>query len=411
MLMNLNEVLAEEIKKISVPSAEVSRLKKIANDFIEALEKKGLVAQIGGSLAKGTLVVKEKQDIDIFVVFNYSEDIVKLEKVLSSVKLPGKLKRVHGSRDYFQIDCKDVLLEVVPVVDNKDPNLAENVTDVSLSHVKYISREVKKNPAIADEIKLAKVFCRANSCYGAESYIRGFSGYSLEVLVIYFGGFVKFLKGIQKKSVIDPLKYFKNEREVMMELNSSKLKSPIVLVDPTYKFRNVCAGLGLESFERFVDVVEKFLKKPSLDFFEKKEIDVNEIKNFARSKRAKFVEVNLKTNRQDGDIAGTKMKKLLDFFVRELVRKKQKVLRKEFDYSGKGKGAKGYLVIEEVFEIEVRGPSVGLQDAVKAFRKAKGNKVFEGRGFWWFRERVSVESVLEFVKSVEKDMGAEIEIV
>jgi len=335
--MSLQSVLKEELEVISLSREEVLELKKVAKDFIASLKGQGLKAHVGGSLAKGTMVNREgSQDIDIFVVFDYSEDIFKLEKILGKIKLPGrhlayphcgggKLKKVHGSRDYFQIICSDVILEVIPVVKNKDPELAENVTDVSLN-----------------EIKLAKAFCQANRCYGAESYVKGFSGYSLEVLVIHFGGFVKFLKGIGKRRVIDPLKYFKGERDVLNEINSSKLMSPIVLVDPTYKYRNVCAGLGKETFEKFLKIRDGFLKSPLLEYFKRKAIDVESLKKIAGT----FVEIDLKTDRQEGDIAGTKMKKLLDFFAKELGRKQQRVLRKEFDYVG-GKIAKGYLVVAE----------------------------------------------------------------
>ena len=193
--MNIQDILKDELNKISLSIEDVSKLRNISNDFVKLLKTKKVHARIGGSLAKGTLIKKDsKQDVDIFVIFDYSEDISKLEKILKNLKLPGTLKKVHGSRDYFQINCKDAILEIIPVIKNSDPELAENVTDVSLSHVKYIGAEVKKNPSIADEIKLAKAFCRANRYYGAESYIHGFSGYSLEILVIYFGSFVKFLK-------------------------------------------------------------------------------------------------------------------------------------------------------------------------------------------------------------------------
>ena len=404
--MSMKSVLSKELELISLSRDEILRLSSVSKDFISSLKRAGLRAYVGGSLAKGTLVKKGKQDVDIFVVFDFSEDILKLEKVLKKMKLPGTLSKVHGSRDYFQIDCDDVILEVVPVVKNKDPEMAENVTDVSLSHVKYIVGALKKNPKLADEIKLAKTFCYANRCYGAESYVKGFSGYSLEILVIHFGGFVKFLKGIAKVRVVDPLKYFKGERDVLNEINASKLVSPIVVVDPTYKYRNVTAGLGHETFRKFNEIVKSFLKSPSLEFFEKKEIDVEGIRKFAGKKKAKFVELDLKTDRQEGDIAGTKMKKLLDFFARELVRKGQSVLTKEFDYSNVGQKAKGYLVVGEKLEIEVRGPSVGLQDAVKAFKKAKGKNVFARKGFWWFKEKVSIESIFELVKKVSGEMGS-----
>ena len=67
---------------------------------------------------------------------------------------------------------------------------------------------------------------------------------------------LEFLKGVKRLRVIDPMKYFKGgEREVMREINSSKLQGPLVVVDPTYKYRNVCAGLGLRTFEKFLDVL------------------------------------------------------------------------------------------------------------------------------------------------------------
>ena len=403
----MKSVLVEELERISLSRKEVLVMEKIAKDFISSLKDKGVKAFVGGSLAKGTLVRKEgAQDVDVFVVFDYGEEVLRLEKVLGRMKLPGKLRKVHGSRDYFQIDCGDILLEVVPVVKNDDPELAENVTDVSLRHVKYVRDRVKvaggrlKGVNIADEIRLAKVFCRANRCYGAESYVHGFSGYSLEVLVIYFGGFVKFLKGVQKKRVIDPLKYFRNERNVLEELNASKLQGPIVLVDPTFKYRNICAGLGFETFGKFVDAANAFLKNPSLEFFDRKGVDVEGMKKA----KGTFVEIDLKTDRQEGDIAGTKMRKFLDFFASELVRKQQKVLRKEFDYSGFGKKAKGYLVVEEKNEIDVRGPSVGLEVAAKAFKKAKG-KVFAKKGFWYFKDRVSIEEIFNLVRKVGGEMG------
>lgn len=402
----MKKILVEQLKLISPPKEEILSLSKISKEFIASLKKEGVNAQIGGSLAKGTLIEKEgRQDVDIFAVFDYSEDILKLEKILKKIKLPGVLKKVHGSRDYFQINCDSVILEVIPVVKNKDPELAENVTDVSLSHVKYVSKEIKKNPKIADEIRLAKSFCRANRCYGAEGYINGFSGYSLELLVIYFGGFVKFLRGIQKRKIIDPIKYFKSEREILTEINTSKLNGPLILVDPTYKYRNVSAGLGLEAFMKFVEIAKQFLKTPSMEFFEKRVVDVDGMKKLATKKRAKFVEINFTTDRQEGDIAGTKMKKLLRFFERELTRKQQEVLAKEFDYLG-GQKAKGYLVVKEKPEIELRGPPVGLENAIKNFKKAKRGRVSLKKGYYWYTGKTGIKKVFDSIKKVEKEMGA-----
>ncbi len=403
----MKDILGRELELIRIDESELFELKRISEDFIKSLKKEGLRAFIGGSLAKGTMIRKRRQDVDIFVVFDYSEDILRLEKILRRMRLPGKLSVVHGSRDYFHVDLDDVVLEIVPVVKNKDPELAENVTDMSLRHVKYVSGEIEKDSKLADEIMLAKAFCRAQRCYGAEGYVRGFSGYSLEILVIYFGGFIKFLKGIKKNCVIDPMKYFKGKSEIMRELNSSKLQGPVVVIDPTYKFRNVCAGLGLFAFERFLEVSTEFLKNPSLEFFVKKNIDIEKMREFAVSKKARFLEIRLKTDRQEGDIAGTKMRKMMRFFERELIRRGQVVLRSEFDYSGEGQSANGYLVVLEKDEIERKGPSVGLEREAERFCEANEGCYEKGK-FWWCKDKVSVEGVLDFIRKLEGEMGVRI---
>ncbi|MFA4960899.1 MAG: hypothetical protein WC548_04525 [Candidatus Pacearchaeota archaeon] len=405
--MKIEKILEEELASIKPSDDEIKKLNKIANNFINSIKKYKLKAQIGGSLAKGTLIKKKKkQDIDIFVIFDYSEDILNLEKILKKIKLFGKLKKIHGSRDYFQIECDDVILEIIPVVKNNDPELAENVTDVSLRHVNYVKNKIQKNPKITNEIRLSKIFCQAQKCYGAESYIKGFSGYSLEVLTIYFGGFLKFLKGISKKRIIDPEKYFQNEKEILRELNSSKIQGPVILIDPTYKFRNITAGLSEETFEKFLKSAKSFLKSPSIDLFIEKKIDLDELKNFAQKNNSRLIGLNLTTNRQEGDIAGSKMKKFFDFFARELQRKQQEVLIKEFEYNN-GKTAAGYLVVKEKTEIEIRGPSLGLEEAVRNFSKSK-KEIFKKGGYVWTKEKISVEKVFEQVKKLEKEMDVKV---
>ena len=407
--MNTKEILSKQLELISVPKSEVSELESLANNFIKSLNAKGLKAKVGGSLAKTTLIKKEsKQDIDIFVIFDYSEDIIDLEKKLRSIKFEGKLKKVHGSRDYFQIECENAILEIIPVVKNSDPELAENVTDVSLSHVRYITDEIKKNPKIADEIKLAKSFCKANKFYGAESYIKGFSGYSLEILIIHFGGFLKFLKGIQKTNIVDTMKYFRGEKEIMRELNSSKLNSPVIVIDPTYKYRNATAGLGLETFSKFLDKSKEFLKSPSLDFFKEKKIDVENLKVLAKKRKATLLEINMTTTRQEGDIAGTKMKKVFELFIKKLEKKQQEIIAEEFIYSD-GQSAKGYLIILEKPEIEVRGPPIGLETPIQEFKKARKN-IYKKKNFYYCKENVKIENILSEVKKVENEIGATIEI-
>jgi tRNA nucleotidyltransferase (CCA-adding enzyme) len=53
-----------------------------------------------------------------------------------------------------------------------------------------------------------------------------------------------------------------------------------------------------------------FLKKPSINSFEKKEINLLQLKNSANENKAKLIEFNFSTQKQKGDIAATKMKNI-----------------------------------------------------------------------------------------------------
>jgi tRNA nucleotidyltransferase (CCA-adding enzyme) len=408
--MNIKQILSKILEKSRPSKDYISFLKKESSRLLTILKKNKLNAKIGGSLAKGTLVNSlEKPDVDVFVVFNDENEMGRLGNVLSKINGFGFLREVHGSRDYFQLEGENIIFEIIPVLRNKKGSEIKNVTDFSLKHVDYVKKKIRKNPKIADEIILAKTFFKANKLYGAESYVRGFSGYSLEVLIIYFGGFIKFIKEIRKSRIIDPENYFKNDNEIKRELNESKIKGPIILVDPTYKYRNVCAGLGQETFDKALKLMNKFLKNPTFDFFKRKEFDLDRFKKLSIKKKATLLELNLSTDRQEGDIAGTKMKKVFDFLVRELERKQQKVISKEFIYGNYGKNAKGYLMIIEKKVIEIKGPKKKMVKALENFKKVRGSVFFKGN-FCYAREKVRLDDLFKKILKSSKDMGAKVDV-
>ncbi|MEI6058785.1 MAG: hypothetical protein WCP89_03365 [archaeon] len=422
---SLNEIIKEELEVISLSKDEEVELENLAADVVKKLKFAAVSVgakvdriSIGGSLAKGTLIRKARQDVDVFVVFSEDSEIAKLENIIKKASL-GKdvsVKKVHGSRDYFQIVFFEgkIIFEIIPVLGVSKKGEFENVTDFSLIHVNYITKKISslgkaRAQKLSDEIKIAKAFCFAQGCYGAESYIRGFSGYALEVLVLHFGSFSAFLKNIVKKKVIDPEKHFKNENEILRELNASKLQSPIVIVDPTYKYRNVAAGLGKETFDKFLVSAGKFLKKPSIEMFEVKDLDIESLKKLAKQKKARFFEIELSTDRQAGDIAGTKMRKFFEFLCSQLERKGQKVLRKEFEYFGQGQSSRAYIVVREVKEIEVGGIELFRKDSVKNFKKVHKKTYMRGKKLFAL-QKVTLDDIFTHVKDFEQDMGVEIAI-
>lgn len=247
MAAEMKTILDNVIRKISVPIAEKLLMDKELLTFEKnikpQLKKHQAKLFIGGSLAKQTLIKRDNAyDIDIFVLFPYKLKDKTLSDILEASLKKSKVKyiKLHGSRDYFQVHFKNLVLELIPILEIKAASQALNITDISPLHVSYILQQIKKNKKINDEIKLAKAFCYAVDCYGAESYIRGFSGYSLEVLVSYYGSFLNFIKIANKwntkdKIIIDPRKYYKDKKKILQEINISKQISPLILIDPVSK--------------------------------------------------------------------------------------------------------------------------------------------------------------------------------
>ncbi|MCX6749750.1 MAG: nucleotidyltransferase domain-containing protein, partial [Candidatus Pacearchaeota archaeon] len=342
---NINSVLKEVLLLAKPSEKEMKEIKEKLQNFLKKTEQSKRKCRInadifvGGSFAKKTIIKKDSYDIDIFIRFDkkYKDELLSnlTEKMLAG----ERAVRVHGSRDYFKISTSNNLFfEIVPVKFVKNPKEAENITDLSYSHVNYIKRKVKSE-RILDEILLAKAFCYANGVYGAESYVSGFSGYALELLIYHYKGFIKFLKEITKvniknKIIIDIEKSHKNKNHILIDINEAKLKSPIILIDPTYKQRNVLAALSEETFKNFQKSCTAFLKKPSIDFFRQKVINIEKLKKEAKNKGYEFILLQLTTAKQEGDIAGSKLLKFHRHLKDELS-KFFDIKAKGFEYSNK----------------------------------------------------------------------------
>src|SRR4030042_386223 len=273
-LKKVNSILKEVLEKIE-PSKEDLKLiddslREILKRIKEGLKKQKIKAEvfIGGSFAKNTVIKKDKYDVDVFIRFDKKYKGKDISKITGEIiKEAGDISIIHGSRDYFKIKISpEINVEVIPVIKVSNPKDSENITDLSYSHVKYIRDKIKSDKLVND-IRIAKAFCHANQCYGAESYIKGFSGYALELLVFNYKGFINFLEQmlkVKEQQVIDIEKYYKNKKQVMLDLNSSKLDSPIILIDPTFKQRNALAALSKETFKKFQEAAKRFLSNPTI---------------------------------------------------------------------------------------------------------------------------------------------------
>lgn len=378
----LERVLSSILEKYKPTSAEKMLVKSKVNRVLlhlrESLDDNHIkaVVMLGGSAAKGTFV-RDDFDCDVFVRFDmmYKDKSISdlLEKAL---KVFDKVERIHGSRDYYQAFIDGINFEFVPVLEISDPEFALNVTDSSPLHVAWIKGNIEKNGAIIENIILAKLFCKAQGIYGAESYIRGFSGHVLDILISYYGSFLELLEKSQEWKESDVVDI--ENHGTASSLNSSKI-SPLIVIDPIQPDRNAAAALNLENMSKFKEVAKLFLEKPSKDFFEKKEVTLEELKD-AAADNALFV-MDIIPFEGKTDVVGGKLLKVFEYLKAEIVRNDFDLIESGWDWD-KGMNSSMWFIIpdEDLSETKKRiGPPMNAANNVEGFKR-KHADAFEENG-------------------------------
>ena len=272
----------ERIKKKIRPDENAiwEKARRVIGKIEHSIRKNKIIAivEVGGSLAKGTLI-KGDYDVDIFVKFSKKYATRKLSDHLEKILKNMNPIRLHGSRDYFQLLHGGIKYEIVPVYNITNRKEAVNITDASPLHAAWVKENTREKPGLKDEIRLAKLFCKAQGVYGAESYIKGFSGHVLDIITIYYGSFEKLIKNAARwksKTVIDFYDVYGGD--AIKKLNGSKVQSPLIVVDPVDKERNAAAALSEEMFNKFIEAARKYCKKPSEKFFERERFSLEKIR-------------------------------------------------------------------------------------------------------------------------------------
>jgi tRNA nucleotidyltransferase (CCA-adding enzyme) len=350
-------------------------------------------AMLGGSYSKDTWLSGD-YDVDVFVKFNLSHKEQNLSDLLERALKKWRHERIHGSRDYFWVR-DGIKYEIVPVLDIKKAEQSENVTDFSPWHVAWVN---KKGAKYKNDIRLAKKFCKGTSCYGAESYIRGFSGHVLDILVTYYEGFIPMLKaakGWKPKVVLDYNDIYKGK--ALMMLNKSKTEGPLILVDPVQPGRNAAAALTQENFDKFVKAAKAFLSKPSKNFFTEKEVDFNKLK-----KKGHLIQIKVKTLDDKEDVAGTKFVRAFEH-VRSQLQDFQ-VKNDGWIWDKKEKGIWWFVLAKKQLPAvrDWQGPPIKITEAVKKFKKIY-KKTFTKTGRVWAKVKCEERTPEQVLKRVLKD--------
>ena len=260
-----NNIL-KKAKEIAIPNnKERKKVDKIANQVFslvnkEAEKQKSVVSiHFGGSYAKETWT-RGKIDIDIFVKFKRTTTEKNFEKIGRKIGFDS-LKKFkpyvrYSEHPFVEANIDGVGVNVVPCYNVKNGEW-KSAADRSTFHTEFMSE--KLTGLMKDDIRVLKCFLEKNGMYGAEIAKQGFSGYVCEVLVYYLGSFENVLKKIAK---------LKNNE--MVGDSPRKFESPIVIIDPIDRNRNLGAAISIENVTNLILIARNFLKKNSISYFKGK---------------------------------------------------------------------------------------------------------------------------------------------
>ena len=362
---------------------EKSRLDKIAEELMGLLNKNASNKKVNvefrfsGSYAKGTWI-KNESDIDIFAIFNSEGEMKNLSSLVPKNFIPA-----FGTRKYFKGLFNGIKVEIVPVLRFSDINLVENSIDLSTLHSNYINSSLSNSQK--KDVIILKAFCKANNCYGSETYMHGFSGYSLEVLIKEFGSFAALMEAVNSW-----------KPPILIGKTSNKNIYPIFLSDPTNIKRNICASVNEENLSKFVLAMKRFYLSPSFDFFIKKSIKTNVLKE-VKERGTKLFIFNTKII-EPRDVFLSKYVKNLDKLIKEL--KAEDIEIYSFDVDFNEKSAILFLQVKNVPKAKTKivyGPDVfSAADIIKNFINVH-KKVFIVGKFICYDKKYNVENFNKFI--------------
>ena len=422
MEKRINSILSEARKQAIPTKHEAAKVGEIAEEVVQSVSARayrfGAKLVVGGSVAKSTWL-PGLHDIDCFLQFDYkkykdrSDELADVaEKIIKNCF--DSYQRLHGSRDYFQVKYLGYDIEIIPVLEIAKPDMMKNITDVSPLHFVWLSRKTRKLK-LEDDVRLAKTFFKANQLYGAESYIRGFSGHVIEILTVHYGGFLKLLKEISRwkdRVIVDAERKYMNEKQLMLLMNSSKLVSPLIVVDPIQPERNASAVVSAEKFELAEKAAKKFLANPSSAFFREKEITAQQIK----SRKSKNRLILLSAKPEKGvtiDVAGCQLLKQFEYAEKLLTDFDFKIAKKSWFWNKKKDAIFWFYINPKKLSESFRhwGPPANLKEHAAAFKKQWSKyKIGQSKGKLYVDFPRKVRTVDDFLKELRKDRKLNVRI-
>ena len=227
---------------------ERAMLEAIAQRTCAIVRTMGATAIIGGSLAKDTWL-SGSRDIDVFARFDVRSEEELNERVPCLFEAFPDAEAVRGSRTYLRFETDGVMVEVIPI---RPLGEDANTMDHSPDHIAYV-RDHLTEP---NEVRMLKTLLRANRIYGAESHVRGFSGYVCELLIIAH---------TTLNELASAAKDWEIGARVPLAQSKKTFDDPLVVEDPTDPERNAAAAVDEHSFTTFTTLMGRIARGEAIE--------------------------------------------------------------------------------------------------------------------------------------------------
>ncbi len=400
MRMYLNTVL----KKIKPSKREEREMKDFVKRILKvSREVSNLIKpMICGSVAKNTWLSK-KNELDLFILFPPSLSKEELEKKGLEIakkivkKMKGKYQIAYAEHPYLRGWIEKYQVDIVPCYDIKNPEKIKSSVDRTPHHVRFVKKNLK-NP---DEVRLLKQFCMANNCYGADAKTQGFSGYLCELLIIKYGSFMNCIRNAKKWRAGHIITFNKIDKKMVFE----KFRSPLIVIDPVDKNRNVGAAVSIEKFYIFIKACKEFLSNPKREFFFPKKEKIPSSRKILREikkRGTKWFFLLFKKPEIIEDVLYPQLRRCIRSFNKIFEQNGFKVLRSDFLCDNK-------CIL--AFEMEVWkvpkiskhiGPNVYSKHAEEFLKHYKNEKVYIENENWVVEKERKFTSALHLLKEIVK---------
>ncbi len=151
---------------------------------------------------------------------------------------------------------------------------------------------------------------------------------------------------------------------------------------------------------RFIRVCRAFAAKPSIKFFEKKEIDAKELRKIAGRKKALLSVIAAETKKLQEEISAAKLTKFFGFLIYIMEKNGFKVLQKEMKFE-KQKGTVYIIYKNPSASMLVIGPPINVLEHVLKFKK-KYKKVFVKNGKACTKTKRKIKNIHDIASFIRK---------